>query len=319
MEFRSTPTAVVGTYTRSALALEMVLTFRGRPLPFQRASKYVSSEPCLNEPIFIQEPTSFANGNPGVRQVECLAKKMEITVTNNEHGEGVVVSGLGAGSAAEEGILVGDIILAVNDRAVHDHASAIEEMHRTIGQVTTLALLGAVPNRKVVLNKSLGKIGITVTNRADGHGVEVTGLILHGIAAAEGVAVGDVVLSVNGHLVSDHAHAIALIDSSDLLIEMVLAATVRLLARRHPPPLCVDGQWRTKHVSLIAAQSLRTGGGSGGQSTPHLLPLRHRHGSLSFLAPRRTGALATHRLHRPGEPGRDACDDAPPHLTDGGI
>ena len=41
----------------------MVLSFRGRAPPFQRNSKYVSSDASFNEPIFIEQAAMrFANG-----------------------------------------------------------------------------------------------------------------------------------------------------------------------------------------------------------------------------------------------------------------
>ena len=159
-----------------------------------------------------------------MRRVECYAKKIELTVENNRWGEGVVVSQLGAGSAAEEGVVVGDIIIAVNDRAVNGHAAAIDEIQRTVGPISTLSIQGST--REVLLNKNLGKIGITCGNRVDGPGVEVLGVALNGIASAEGILVGDVILSINGSLVNDHSHAIALVDSPDKVIKMVLAVEV---------------------------------------------------------------------------------------------
>eukprot|EP00966_Prymnesium_polylepis_P103762 2402919-Prymnesium_polylepis.1 len=58
-------------------------------------------------------------------------------------GDGVVVSALGAGSAEEEGVHVGDVLISVNDVAVHEHASAIAEIHRTIGPTATLCVQGS--------------------------------------------------------------------------------------------------------------------------------------------------------------------------------
>ena len=61
---------------------------------------------------------------------------MEITVTNNEHGEGVVVSGLGAGSAAEEGILVGDIILSVDGAVTESSRETMKYIARAPDPLT---------------------------------------------------------------------------------------------------------------------------------------------------------------------------------------
>ena len=46
-----------------------------------------------------------------------------------------------------------------------------------------------------------------------------------GLAASAGVRVGDVILAVNGVLVSDHAETIAMIDTTERFIELTLAPT----------------------------------------------------------------------------------------------
>ena len=94
------------------------------------------------------------------RQVQCLAPFIEITVENNLSGsDWVVVSALGEGSAAEEGILVGDVILAVNEKRVNDHQTAIAEVNATIGPFVTLTLVKGTS--RLLLDKSRGGIGIT--------------------------------------------------------------------------------------------------------------------------------------------------------------
>ena len=101
--------------------------------------------------------------NRQTRQVQCLAPFIELTVENNRHGGGVVVSALGEGSASEEGILVGDVVLAVNEKPVNDHAAAIALVHAAVGPFVTLTLVDGTSRH--LLDKSQGDLGITCVAR----------------------------------------------------------------------------------------------------------------------------------------------------------
>ena len=68
------------------------------------------------------------------------------------------------GSAAEQGVVVGDTILAVDGSKVGDHAKAIAQMESGTGPTCTLTLAGTT--HELVLQKSSGRIGITCTNRS---------------------------------------------------------------------------------------------------------------------------------------------------------
>ena len=101
--------------------------------------------------------------NRQTRQVQCLAPFIELTVEDNRYGGGVVVSALGEGSASEEGILVGDVVLAVNEKPVNDHAAAIALVHATVGPFVTLTLVDGTSRH--LLDKSRGDLGITCVAR----------------------------------------------------------------------------------------------------------------------------------------------------------
>ena len=59
-----------------------------------------------------------------------------------------------------------------------------------------------------------GELGLTITNNAHGKGVVVSALLDGSLAAAAGLNVGDVIVSVNGTLAADHFVAIEAIDAA---------------------------------------------------------------------------------------------------------
>jgi len=115
------------------------------------------------------------------------------------------------------------VIIAVNEVVVKDHASAMARILQTQpGNTVRLTIAGET--RKISLDKTYGGPGITVANRLGEAGVLVTALKPEGIAAKQGVMVGDIILSVNGCLVIQHHHAISLVDASEKTIDLVVAS-----------------------------------------------------------------------------------------------
>jgi predicted metalloprotease with PDZ domain len=147
---------------------------------------------------------------------------LEITLTNREGGNGVVVSSIGPGTALAAGILVGDVIISVNGNGVHNHEQAMNLMRSTTCRELALTMDGKP--RQVLIDKSeAGKLDITLSSSKDGRRVEVSEVKLLGLASRAGIEVGETILSVNGALVTDHAQAIALMDSSERFVEIVIA------------------------------------------------------------------------------------------------
>ncbi len=69
-----------------------------------------------------------------------------------------------------------------------------------------------------------GELGLTITNNAHGKGVVVSALLDGSLAAAAGLNVGDVIVSVNGTLAADHFVAIEAIDAARGMLALVLGA-----------------------------------------------------------------------------------------------
>ena len=87
----------------------------------------------------------------------------------------------------------------------------------------------AADTREVVLNKASGrKVGVTVANNiAGGAGVVVVGLEARDMLAATQLEIGEILLSVDGTLVSDHADAIARMDDKPGALRLVVGPRVR--------------------------------------------------------------------------------------------
>ena len=79
---------------------------------------------------------------------------------------------------------------------------------------------------QITLSKRAGRLGVTCVN-AEPFGALVSSLIQNSVAAAAGLRVGDVITSVNGHLVRGHPDAVALIDQAADVVTLVLAAPTR--------------------------------------------------------------------------------------------
>lgn len=77
--------------------------------------------------------------------------------------------------------------------------------------------------RKVLIDKEEGFLDCTLSNKPEGPGVECSAIGVTGLLHREGVQVGDTVVSINGTLVADHAHGIALMDSNERFLELVIA------------------------------------------------------------------------------------------------
>ena len=117
------------------------------------------------------------------------------------------------------------VLADINGIKIASHEHAFATMHACTCRDLAFSLFGTP--RKVVLDKAQpGKVQITVANRkrkGKGLGVEVEGVGLMGLAANAGIAVGDVILSLNGILLDDHQVAVAMLDSSERFVDIVLA------------------------------------------------------------------------------------------------
>ena len=149
---------------------------------------------------------------------------LHLTLINNPAGSGVIVSQLGAeGSAASAGMVVGDVIRYVNGQGIDSHEHAFALMREDDGREELCFTLSGTP-RTISIDKSMqGKLLITVADRDDQSGVQVTEVGEDGLASMAGIECGDVILSINGTRVTKHQKAIELLDSEPRFLEVVIA------------------------------------------------------------------------------------------------
>ena len=150
--------------------------------------------------------------------------RVGVTCRNCGRGAGIEVCALEPGSLAlSQGVRVGDVLLSVNGELARSHDHAV----RLIDASPRLSLVLEAGTREVTLDKRDGDVGLTVGDALDGgSGVVVIGVQPGGLAILNGVSLGTVVLSVNGVLVEDHAHAMELVDASPPELALVLANEV---------------------------------------------------------------------------------------------
>lgn len=78
-----------------------------------------------------------------------------------------------------------------------------------------MSLARAGPTRRVLLDKSVGRIGITLATPHAGTGCLVSALEDGSLGFDAGLFVGDTLVAVNGALVWDHREAIDRIDDAE--------------------------------------------------------------------------------------------------------
>jgi len=138
----------------------------------------------------------------------------ETQLADSKRKVGVVVHAVEPlGSAAAAGLMVGDVIMAVNGKTVSNHWEAIAAVDHD--SHVEFKVWGLRPSRTKQLLKVVGgKIGITLSSHDRGPGVLVSALEYGGQAHRLGIREGDVILAVNGVVVFHHSSAVSFIDEA---------------------------------------------------------------------------------------------------------
>merc|ERR1712178_632438 len=79
----------------------------------------------------------------------------------------------------------------------------------------------------VVLDKTTGNVGLTLTNTDDQNGCKVSALKPDGLAACNGIKVGDIIMRINEHNVGTHGEAVSLIDRASTTVRLIVLAGSR--------------------------------------------------------------------------------------------
>lgn len=80
---------------------------------------------------------------------------------------------------------------------------------------------------QVVVFKRAGRLGVSAVDAPNRHGAVISGLCENSVAAAAGLHVGDIVVTVNGHMVGGHRDCIEAIDGAADRVAFVLARPTR--------------------------------------------------------------------------------------------
>ena len=79
-------------------------------------------------------------------------------------------------------------------------------------------------------------MSLTLKNNPHGAGVLVSAMPPESTAAAAGLNVGDIILSINGTLAADHKSAVAIIDSPGDIVSLVLSGEAHICRIPVSPP-----------------------------------------------------------------------------------
>jgi len=199
------------------------------PVPGHLSHRSAESPPTARRSLSFSRRRSSASQKALAAQLACFhvvrldksKGEVGICVSNSERvlasGKrrvGVVLIGVAKHSiAAQAGLQVGDVIMAVNDKQVDSHQDAIREVDAS--SVLQLKVWGLAPSRTIKLFRHGGlKFGVSVADNEVGPGVMLSALDNKGIFFRQGLRVGDVVLSINDQVLDNHEAAVSAIDQS---------------------------------------------------------------------------------------------------------
>lgn len=84
-----------------------------------------------------------------------------------------------------------------------------------------------MPSTQVAVSKRAGRLGVSAVDAPNRQGAIISGLCENSVAAAAGLHVGDVVVTVNGYMVGGHRDCIEAIDGAADRVAFVLARPTR--------------------------------------------------------------------------------------------
>ena len=162
--------------------------------------------------------------SPGQKTSSSFVADKHVTIRKGagEHGLklqtdanlGVIVSGIDlAGQAAKNGMLVGDVIHAIEGISISTHQEALKILD-TAQHSRALTITAPGSSRAVTLDKRRGDLGMTcsaVTHSS--RGVLLKRIAKGSLADQAELYCGDTIISVNEQLVHTHSEAVALMNS----------------------------------------------------------------------------------------------------------
>ena len=142
-------------------------------------------------------------------------------ITDPVHG--VIVSGIDrAGQAAQNGLLVGDIVHAIDGTPVTSHLGATTVLDSAAaGRRLTLTATGST--RALTMDKTKGDLGMTCCALPhSSRGVLLKRIAKGSLADADALYCGDTIVSVNEQLVGSHEQAVQLMNACKSEVRLVM-------------------------------------------------------------------------------------------------
>ena len=168
----------------------------------------------------VMGPSGDGSLDLGTRPIQLpkSAEGLGMSLRNNPLGTtGVVVWTLEEGKAAQRaGIMVGDVVLSIEDHIVANIDHLVEYAGKA-KDVVNMELAGSSASRVVVLTKrepvngKAGPIGLGLQTTSCGVGILVTEIDKGSAAAESELSLGDAILSVDGVVPKTPRHAVELI------------------------------------------------------------------------------------------------------------
>lgn len=140
--------------------------------------------------------------------------------------QGVIVSGMDReGQAAKNGMLVGDIIFAIDANPVSTDIEAMQILS-TAPEGSRLTITASGSTRTLTLDKTKGDLGMTCAQAAHSpRGVMLKRIQKGSLADAAALYCGDSIISVNEQLVHRHDQAVSLMNQAKGEVRLVIWGT----------------------------------------------------------------------------------------------
>ena len=158
----------------------------------------------------------------GIKVMAGMPKHGLKLMTDSVHNI-VIVSGIDrAGQAAQNGMLVGDQVLAIDALPVTSHVTALQILE-TAAEGRRLTLTASGSTRAVTLNKLRGDLGMTCCGAPHTtRGVLLKRIGTGSLAEAASIYVGDTIISVNEELVNTHQEAVKAMNACTDEVRLVM-------------------------------------------------------------------------------------------------
>ena len=223
-----------------------------------------------------------------------------------------IVDAVASDGLAYGALFVGDVIISVNGTTANDSAQVIALLEEAEGSVQVCARrLGE--ESTVTIDKPLTRLGVTLNGD---HGPPtVSALAPDGLAFGE-LAVGDVLLSVNGTTVNGHAHGTALLKAAEGKVALVVRRKGTAQPRVSPadaeplaPPPAETSPTQLKHPASFSSRATKFDASLRKLVAPSRLP------SPGTATATPEDVQKSRRSHKHGEGTNEhATKEAPPFL-----